>query len=29
MPQYYTLMKIKNTMKDYDVEFEGWWEVIE
>ncbi len=27
MLQYYTLMKINNKMKDFDVEFEEWWEV--
>ncbi len=29
MLQYYTLMKTKNKMKDFDGEFEKWWEVIE
>jgi hypothetical protein len=28
MLQYYILMKIKNKMKDSNVEFEEWWEVI-
>lgn len=27
--QYYTLMKIKNKMKDFDVESEEWWEVAQ
>ncbi len=26
MPQYYTLMRTKSKMKDYDVE---WWDAIE
>jgi hypothetical protein len=26
MLQYYTLMRIKNKMKDFDVEFWEWWE---
>ncbi len=29
MLQYYTLMKTKNKMKDFEVEFEEWWEVVE
>ncbi len=29
MLQYYTLMKTKNKMKDFEVEFEEWWEVAE
>jgi hypothetical protein len=27
MLQYYTLMRMKNKMKDSKVEFEEWWEV--
>ncbi len=27
MLQYYTLMKTKKKMKDYDTDFEEWWEV--
>jgi hypothetical protein len=27
MWEYYTLMKTKNKMKDFEVEFEEWWEV--
>jgi hypothetical protein len=29
MLQYYTLMRTKNEMKDSEVEFKKWWEVIE
>ncbi len=29
MLQYYTLMRIKNKMKDFDVEFWEWWEAQE
>jgi hypothetical protein len=29
MLQYYTFMKIKNKMKDSDVEFKEWWEITE
>jgi len=29
MLPYYTLMRTKNTMKDFKAEFEEWWEVIE
>jgi len=29
MLQYYTLMKMKNKMKDFEVEFKEWWEVVE
>jgi hypothetical protein len=27
MLQYYTLMRIKNKMKDFDAESKEWWEV--
>jgi hypothetical protein len=27
--QYYTLMRMKNKMKDFEAKFEEWWEVIE
>ncbi len=27
MLHYYTLMRTKNKMKDYEVESEEWWEV--
>jgi len=27
MLQYYTLMRINNKMKDYEVESKEWWEV--
>jgi hypothetical protein len=27
MLQYYTLMRMKNKMKDFEIEFEKWWEV--
>ncbi len=27
MLQYYTLMKTRNKMKDFKVEYEEWWEV--
>jgi hypothetical protein len=27
MLQYYTLIKIKNKMKDFDTESKEWWEV--
>jgi hypothetical protein len=29
MLQYYTLVRIKNKMKDYDSKSKEWWEVIE
>jgi hypothetical protein len=29
MLQYYTLMKMKNKMKDYEAKFKEWWKVIE
>jgi hypothetical protein len=29
MLQYYILTRTKNKMKDLDVEFEEWWEVVE
>ncbi len=29
MLQYYTLMRMKNKMKDFEVESEEWWEVAE
>jgi hypothetical protein len=29
MLQYYTLMRTKNKMKDFEVESEEWWEVTE
>ncbi len=29
MLQYCTLMKTKNKMTDYEVEFEEWWEIVE
>ncbi len=29
MLQYYTLMRTKNKMNDFEVEFEEWWEVAE
>jgi hypothetical protein len=29
MLQYYTLMKMKNKMKDFEVESKEWWEVVE
>jgi len=29
MLQYYTLMRMKNKMKDSEAKFEEWWEVIE
>jgi hypothetical protein len=29
MLQYYSLMKMKNKMKDFDIKFEEWWEVVE
>ncbi len=29
MMQYYTLMKMKNKMKDTEAKFEEWWEVVE
>ncbi len=29
MLYYYALMKTKNKMKDFKVEFEEWWEVVE
>ncbi len=29
MLQYCTLMRTKNKMKDFDVEFEEWWKVVE
>ncbi len=29
MLSYYTLMRTKNEMKDFEVEFEEWWEVAE
>jgi hypothetical protein len=29
MLQYYTLMKTKNKMKDFDAEFDEWCEVVE
>jgi hypothetical protein len=28
MLKYYTLMKTKNKMKDYEVESKEWWEVV-
>jgi hypothetical protein len=28
MLQYYTLMKMKNKMKDSKAKFEEWWEVV-
>jgi hypothetical protein len=27
MLQYYTMMRMKNKMNDYEVESEEWWEV--
>ncbi len=27
MLQYYTLMRMKNKMNDFEAEFEEWWEV--
>jgi len=27
MLKYYTLMRMKNKMKDYEAKFEEWWEV--
>jgi hypothetical protein len=27
MLYYYTLMRTKNKMNDFDVKFEEWWEV--
>ncbi len=29
MFQYYTLMRTKNKNKDYEVDYEEWWEVEE
>jgi hypothetical protein len=29
MLQYYTLMRTKNKMNDFEAEFEEWWEVAE
>jgi len=29
MLQYYILMRMKNKMKDFEVKFEEWWEVVE
>ncbi len=29
MLQYYTLMRTKNKMNDFEAEFEEWWEVGE
>jgi len=29
MLQYYTLMRMKNKMKNSEVEYEEWWEVAE
>jgi hypothetical protein len=29
MLQYYTLMKTKNKMKDFDAKFKEWWEVTD
>jgi hypothetical protein len=29
MLQYYTLMKTKNKMKDFEEEYEEWWEFVE
>jgi hypothetical protein len=29
MLQYYSLMRMKNKMKDFDIKFEEWWEVVE
>jgi hypothetical protein len=29
MLEYYTLMRMKNKMKDFEAEFEEWWEVVE
>ncbi len=28
MLQYYTMMRIKNKMKDFEVESEEWWDVV-
>jgi peptide subunit release factor 1 (eRF1) len=29
MLQYYTLMRTKNKMKDFEAKLEEWWEVVE
>ncbi len=29
MLQYYTLMRMKNKMKDFQAKYEEWWEVTE
>jgi hypothetical protein len=29
MLHYYTLMRTKNEIKDFDIKFEEWWEVTE
>jgi hypothetical protein len=29
MLQYYILMRIKNKMKDFNVESKEWWEIVE
>ncbi len=29
MLQYYSMMRTKNKMKDFDIKFEEWWEVVE
>ncbi len=29
MLQYYTLMRTMNEMKDSEIKFEEWWEVVE
>ncbi len=29
MLQYYTLIKTKNKMKDFEIKYEEWWEVVE
>ncbi len=29
MLQYYILMRMKNKMKDFEAEYEEWWEEVE
>ncbi len=29
MLQYYTLMRMKNKIKDFEEKYEEWWEVVE
>jgi len=29
MLKYYTLMRTKNNLKDFEAKFKEWWEVVE